>query len=64
MTKQGFEPKVRWEHLSLFLKETESSLKEVEFFLSKQSPEFYDKAGSLYQYGIKNQAKMDLSTIR
>lgn len=24
MTKQGFEPKVRWEHLSLSLKETES----------------------------------------
>lgn len=61
MTKQGFETKVRWEYLSLSLKETESKKVEI---LPKQSPEFYDKVGFLCQYGIKNQAKMDLSTVR
>lgn len=51
MTKQGFEPKVRWEHVSLSLKETES--REENFWL-KQSPEFSDKAGFLCQYAIRN----------
>lgn len=33
MTKQGFEPKVRWEHLGFSLKEIKS--KEVEVFVQE-----------------------------